>query len=446
MTPAPSHDIPDPTPKESPTSAGTTAARQSLPLDDKNISRFNLICRLCALVWLLVLVPVSQLGRAAPVDFGQFYLAGQVARLGLWDSLYPAPAPNGLYNAGWPEASTMRPAYARLAQEHGVGDTFRFIRPPPVALVLIPLGYLDFKTASWVWLMIMAGFAWAVAVQAGQIFEVLAGRPTRWAGAVTLMIGLWPRMIASIRWGNISPLLALLIGITVLGLLRHRDARAAGAIVVGALANYTTVMFLPLVLAMRRWRVLAWMAAWGILGLAVSVPIMGTGPFTVFLRDISPTLSVSPYVIGSQSLHGLLYRLTGQAPLAPGLLMGLRLARWAALGVVLGVIATRPVDRWREPVNVFAASAALVSWLLVFGAIFWHHYSVYLCPFWPWLVWEAMRSPARRPWAVTALALVWVPWATILRTGANSPFDSYILLSTSLILILAIWRLLARPR
>ncbi|MBX6316519.1 MAG: DUF2029 domain-containing protein, partial [Isosphaeraceae bacterium] len=407
--------------------------------DPGSIRRFNLGCRLFALLWLLVLVPVCQLGRKAPIDFGQFYLGGQVARLGAWEDLYPQALPGSLYHPGFPQGSTMRPLYARLAAEHGVGDTFRYFQPPPFALALVPLGYLDFPTASWAWLMLMAVLAWGVAVQAGRFFAVLADRPTRGVGALTLLVGCWPRMIASVRWGNISPLVTLLIGAAVLGLLHRRDGRAAAAIVLGAIAKYATLVFLPLVVAMRRWRVIGGMLLGGGAILAVSLAIMGTGPYIVFLNEVAPTLGRPAYVMGNQSPYGLIYRATGQAPLPPAVLAGLRAAQLMTLAVVLGLIFTRPATRWRDPAEVVAAALALLGWLLVFSPIFWHHYSVYLGPFWAWAVWEALRWPSRRPWVVAALVLVWVPWSALFRM--EGLLDSYIFLSTLLMLGLALARL-----
>src|SRR5579863_2676628 len=116
--------------------------------------------RRCAIFGLLFLL-ITQYGKllyydarhlTTYEDFPQYYMGGLIARVGAWDSLYPIPIPNSPINAGFAEGSIMRPQYRDLAFSHGLDEgAVRFIQPPPVALLLIPLSWLPVHTSFYLW-------------------------------------------------------------------------------------------------------------------------------------------------------------------------------------------------------------------------------------------------------------------------------------------------------
>jgi hypothetical protein len=135
-------------------------------------------------------------------DFTGLYMGGVVAREGAWADLYPIPVPDAVRPPGAPDASSMRPGYARLAAERGVPDWIRFIHTPPVAVALSPLALLSLRTAHLVWPLLSVAFAIVIAWQAGAVFARLADRPTILRGAIVLLVAVSPTMYQACRMGS----------------------------------------------------------------------------------------------------------------------------------------------------------------------------------------------------------------------------------------------------
>ena len=402
--------------------------------------RFTVGCRIAALVWLVGVVTINFLRRPTFQDFPQYYMAGVIAVEGAWEALYPVPNPGSTNNPGWIADSTMRPRYAQLAAERSVGDTYRFIQPPPNALLYAPLGLMPYRPAQWVWIGAMTLCTFGVAYQAGRLFETCVGRPTGFAGLVTLFVACSPLAYWTIRVGNVSPLVGLCVGGVALGLIRRRDALAGAGGVIGTLTKYAPAVLVPLVIAMRRWRTLAWAVVFTIVVIVVSLAVMGTGPFAVFFDEVWPTLSRSSPGKGNQSIEGFLLRATDAAQLAPPLRWVLRIARVASIAGVLYIVLRRPLSYWNDPVNVSAGAAALLLWLLTFSPIFWEHYAIYAAPLWGWLLWEAWR---RWRWFVILMPLVllhWLPLPVLSIHPLPEPIGSSMLFSSLLLLWFAVSR------
>src|SRR5206468_4904657 len=126
--------------------------------------------------------------------------------------LYPIPKPTSVNNAGLKEDSDMRPRYAELAEKRCVGDQLRFIQPPPVALMLWPMGYLSFGKAFVAWLGLLALCGWLLGYVAGQVYREMFGRETRVSGAMMLLVACSPLMMHAIVVANMTIIVALLLG------------------------------------------------------------------------------------------------------------------------------------------------------------------------------------------------------------------------------------------
>ena len=403
-------------------------------------AQFNHLCAGLAALWLLAAVPASLRNSSMwEGDFPQFYMGGVMARLHAWDSLYPIPDPASHNNAGMPDDSNMRPRYAQEAMTRGVGDRLRFIQPPPVALLLMPLGYLGYHRAFELWTLMLGACGWGVALLAGKLHDILRGETTKTSGLVVLLVACSPLMLHAIRVANMTVGVALLIGISIIEMVRRKPAISALAIVLGMVTKYITLALLPLVFVTRRWKLLAWSAVFGSLLGAASFSVMTAEPFKTYQREIAPTLTRTHDFATNQSIPAFLGRVLHQKDLS-------RRIRWTVLAIeaitlaaLLWLLLRKPPAYWEEPAHVFAAAMALLTFMLIFSPVFWEHYPVYLCPLWGWLVYEGRRSWGFTIGAVIAIGLTYVPWTALM--DLREPLNTHILPSALLMMGLAVWRL-----
>ena len=95
----------------------------------------------------------------------------------------------------------------------------------------------------------------------------------------------------------------------------------------------------------------------------------------------------------NQGLYGLLLRISGRGATLPHAVeIAFRAAQIVALIALLILIFRQRRALSQNRAALFAASAAIVSWLLIFSPIFWEHYLAYLAPFWGW------KKMPRRAW------------------------------------------------
>jgi hypothetical protein len=424
-----------------------------IPAAQRHTHRFNQICSIVGLLWLLTAVLWSDRHWSTwQGDFAQFYMGGVMARHGEWNSLYPIPLPGSSNNPGQVEDSTMTPRYAQIAAEVGVGDRLRFIQPPPFALILTPLAWFKYKRAYKIWLLLLIGCTWIISRQSGRIYEMILGRPSRWAGGLSLILMLSPLALASVRGVNMSAMIGACLGAAVIGLMSGQSARPAAAIVFAGLAKYASLPLVPVMVAMHRWKPLAVSAVLGIVIILISLAVMTVTPFDIYLQQIAPTLARPHTNEGNQSLPAFLIRVTHHIPLAPGWSAAVFATRWASFIGLIFLLFCRPVDYWRNPAHICAAAVTMMTWMLIFSPIFWPEYHLYLCPFWGWLLWEAKQSRVRLALVLVAVMLTIVPTPMLAPavTPRNwdltlpEPYNTHMLLAAILMLALAIWRLTCR--
>jgi hypothetical protein len=350
-------------------------------------------------------------------------MGGVIARTGAWPSLYPIPHPDSPYNPGLKDDSDRRPAYAVLSDDLGVGDDPRFIQPPPDALLFAPLALLSYHKAFWVWVIISCACAWGIAVLAGRFYELADGQPSRGPGAVTLLVAFSFITYNTLRALNMEAPIALLLALATLELLRRDSVNGACSLVLGALLKYAAIVLLPLAIALRRWRTLAWAALLLLAVVGISRWKMGSDPFLQYAK-IFPLLSRAYEDPPNQSVVGLLMRLTGRVPLAAKWARGEQLVAAVAFGSLCVLI----FHRFRRPATapaVFAAGASLIGWILIFNPLVWNKYHLFLCPFWGWLIWEARQSRWRTAVVSLAIAGIALPWQFL--GDLREPFNSHML-------------------
>jgi alpha-1,2-mannosyltransferase len=370
------------------------------------MTRFNRICFTIALFWLSITVPAGLILRPTIPDFSQFYTGGTLVSLGKWNALYPTPWRGSLDNAGL--HSNGKNDWVLMSARRGAPDYTHFILPPPSALIFVPLSFLTYVQAFWLWTLLLSASVLGVAWISAELLREILGKSSRWEGALMLLIVLSPMTARSIRIANVTPFIALCIAILLRALLRDETYRGGLALVMGILFKYATLVLAPLLLITRRWRLIAWGVALGEVILAITVLIAGTRPFYEYVRIIMPTLSRPSAYLGNQTLAGMLARAYGR-PLTPFLAEILSNLRIAALTcVVFALVRLRP-PKAQTPVNMLAAAALLISWLLIFSPVAWEHWALFLCPAWGWVLWEAMQPGWRRICAVTSLVLMYFP-------------------------------------
>jgi hypothetical protein len=402
-----------------------------------------------ATLWLALSVPLGLLLRPTIHDFGQFYVGGLLVRHGDWTSLYPIPARRSLDNAGMRTHSFAKPGWLSFSASRQVPDYTHFILPPPSALIFVPFSYLTYRQAFWAWMLLSTCSLLGVAVLSARIHRIISGDPSRWEGVLLLLIVLSPMSARAIRIGNVSTQIALMIAATFLALLRAEPKRTAGAMLAGALLKYATWVMGPVLLAMRRWSTIAWLALFTAGTVGLTLHFSGVDPFIEFGKVILPTLSRPSAYAGNQSLPGMLARLYGR-PLPLGVSTLLDMTRVLTLGIIALLLARLKPAHFRQPVTVIASSALLLSWLLVFSPIAWEHWPVMLCPAWGWLLWEWRQKTDLRWCAPTALVLMYFPAGIFQVRGIAAyplrlpePFNSFQLGGMALVALVALARLAA---
>jgi hypothetical protein len=370
------------------------------------MTRFNRICFTIMLFWLSITIPAGLVLRPTVPDFSQFYTGGTLVRLGKWNALYPTPWRGSLDNAGL--HSNAKHDWVTISAKKGVPNYTHFILPPPSALLFVPLSFLSYVQAFWVWTFMLTASIIAVASISAELLREILGRSSRWEGVLMLLIAFSPMTARAIRISNVTPFIALAIAITLRALLRDQPVRGAMAIVLGILLKYATLILAPLLILTKRWRLVGWSIAFMEFIFGVTLMIAGTKPFYEYGRIIMPTLARPSAYLGNQTLPGLLARIFGR-PLPTPISDGLGNIRIAALTSVAFALLRLRSPEARTPVNLLAASAMLISWLLVFSPIAWEHWAVFLCPVWGWLIWEAIQPGWRRFLAIVSLALMYFP-------------------------------------
>lgn len=402
--------------------------------------QFNRACAILAALWLMAATPVSlRLWPSGEGDFPQFYMGGVMARLHAWDSLYPIPSPGSHNNAGMETDSAMRPRYAAEAEKRGVGDRLRFIQPPPVTLLLMPMGYLNYHRAFELWTLMLVICAWGVAWLAGKFHEILHGTLTKASGLLMLFVACSPLMLHAICVANMTVPVALLTGIAILQLVRRKDPSAALAIVLGIVTKYVTIALLPLAFVMRRWNLLIESLLFAsLLGIG-TLAVMKAEPFEIYQHEIAPTLTRAHDITTNQSITAFLLRATHREVLPKSIQLAVLGVEGITLICLLWLLLRQSPERWKQPANVFAAAMALLTFLLIFSPIFWEHYPVYLCPLWGWLLWEARHSRGMAIGALLAVGLTYIPFTAWL--DLREPYNTHILPSAIIMFGLAVFKL-----
>ena len=350
------------------------------------------------------------------------------------------PIAGAIYNAGYWSASTEKPKAVILAKSLGIDPiTSHFMQPPPMALLLAPLGWVETAAHGYlVWLLLSAVAVWSAAILSGRIYERCAGKRSWWTGGLLLLIAFVPTTSHAIYVANVSAFMAASIGLAMLSLDPNAPLPATGAaaIVFSTMVKYSGLLFLPIAIRMRVWRTLIWTALLTVAWTGATLLVMGIGPFREYFSAIVPTLGRPHDYADNVSLAGVMLRLLNRQPPLPaavtvltaifqfGIFIGILLLLWAQDSAMT-------ID------SIAAATAALVAWLLFFSPITWTHYLVYLYPIWGWMIWNGRRSKLHSIVTIVAIGIVVVSLSTEPPTRLD-PYGVRYLLSLSLTFALGV--------
>jgi hypothetical protein len=420
--------------------------------DPNDAKRFNRICRLIALAWLVIVLPISFIRSPSYQDFAALYTGGLVTRLGAWNVLYPTRIGDSRYYIGEAGQDQEKPGLARITDPRGMKEWCAFLNPPWQAPPLLPLGWMSFQQAHWTVVVLNVFCMWGVAWAAGRSYELCLGRSSRAAGLITLLTACSMLAYRAIRVGNLSPPVAFCIAVVVWDLLGRLDSSGflgGFAAAWGALGKLATAALFPLAIVMRRWRIVGWALALFALDILITWRLAGAAIFHEFFTVIAPSLARSSINPGNKSLQGLLLRVTNQTPLSPAISIPFHLLQWSSLALILWLMLRHRREQrqlfWSARSHVFAAATALIAWLLIFSPLCWEHYFLYLCPFWGWLIWEGSLGRARMIAVVAAIAMNWFPLPVLRWLHIPEPFNSYMLFGLIIMFVIALVRL-STPR
>jgi hypothetical protein len=407
-------------------------------------------------IWLAAVLPFLALhhGGVKPFftpgagfpDFPQYYIGGSLALAGDFASLYAQPGDGATGNIGDPSVSIPKPGYTRLAQEKGVEDNMRYNLPPPSAFLFTPLALFPYPAARWIWIGLLGLLIW--------IDCLLAARAAETCGAGANTVSLWwfvmafsPLVTNVIRIGNSTPFLTAALALAAAGIYQKKTTVSVASCILAGLLKGTSIVFAPLLLALKRWKIILTGAAASLLICAASLAITGVDVFREFITVVLPSTRIVITNEFNCSLYACLYRMFGDAALHGPLASGVRLTG-AGLGLLLCLLIWKRRDRLGRDFGLFnAAVTGLIGLYIIFSPYTWLHYALCLFPFLPAL-WTSLEKTAPRILLAVSFAGIWLPPGLRIckRLGTlPEPLASHLLLGEIGITALAFY-LLIRPQ
>lgn len=376
-------------------------------------------------LWLLVVFPslnwICPLRLHKPsnvCDFQQYYAGATVVKNGLWDSLYPIAKPevynnpptfepkyqtflfdaekmgrNPLYYPAInvPEASNYAPKLLALCPEL---LKWRFINPPPLALLLWPLSLFDYETAAHrIFPTVSMAALFGLSICAAGIYRLLRGRESYSEGLVLFAV-VWFSFrgrTCVLSDGNVTPILGFLIAFATYAWMRGWQIGVGMAMIPLLLFKTIGLTWCPLLFLRRvQWRTLFVLAGLSVFLNGLTLYLGGAGVYRQFFTEVVPWLNV-PTGVG---ITAEVFRDFGFYPgtfyrLATLVLCGLLYwGYWRGLGI-------EEVIYRRAAIAATMAGTMAVFCLLNFS-IWLHYFPSYLYfPFLGWLLWEGYQATGK---------------------------------------------------
>ena len=316
---------------------------QPLSLRLENVIRFIAVSFVIALV---VGVAFFQFSSASTSDFTQFYSAGQMVRQGLGSSLY--------------DIRKQAEIQSRFAQV----QVF-YNHPPFETLIFLPFTYVPYSTAFRLWtiasllLLIIAAYIIQTATGLTTVISLLLHMRVDLGLVIALFVTFAP-VTTCLFLGQDSVLMLVVYSAVFVLLNRGRDFRAGCVLACGLLKFHLILPFALILLLRRKWSALKGLSLVGLLLVAISVGISGTGALVayprllLFDRTYQSIGGFAPEFM--PNLRGLLFLVSG------GRLAGLPLGLLLTVGspVVLWYAASK----WRDDQLPISFASSVLATLL----------------------------------------------------------------------------------
>ena len=302
----------------------------------------------------IALLCIRSTGRATPFgDFDKaYYAAGRVV-LSEPARLYECPNPDGLC----------------------------FVNVPIVAVLFAPFAALP-KIAGYV-LFTVIGAAALVVMVAGLF--VLTGARGWHRYAIVAMLLLNGPLYYSIRLGNTTHMVLMMIVLAFIGLSYGRNGRAGALLAIAALIKPPLVIWLPYFVVRREWRAALTMGLTIALAVAASLLWFGPGLHAIWLEQFVTGPSSKPMgAYNVQSVSGFLVRLTTSGTLVSWFPVeigaGFRAVQIVLSALVVGVAVAAGIaaGRPRSTAERLREYSIVLIVMLALSPISWTHYYCFL--------------------------------------------------------------------
>lgn len=261
--------------------------------------------------------------------------------------------------------------------------------PPLMALLFLPLGFLSYKAAFFLWLAVEAGCLVAFLLLLRNWFGKELSAP-RAALALTYIVS-WSPFQVEMRWGQFNLLLLLLLTGALILMRGGRD-RGGGAVLGLALAMKMMGWPILIYLALRRrWQSVTVAIAVVAASNMIAVALLGLGWAETYYRKIGPSVAAlcqsdksnySTWTFGRRLFLGA--NLYGGAHAAP-IYESQTLARVAWLGIPALVLLIGLVIALRMKDRALAFGLLAVVSLLISPVLWSHYFLLILLPLTLWL-------------------------------------------------------------
>jgi hypothetical protein len=264
-------------------------------------------------------------------DFVQYYIGAEVVRHGLWDALYPNPKVDVYANpphftpifktflfdpstingnpafypaVNLPEASDVSPKLIACIPQ--AATTWRYIYPPPSALLLWPLSFASFDCAGGrLWPVLCLWSYFILSFYASRIHRMLRQSPSYTEGVIILACLIFTyRGRTDLSSGNITPILSALIAFSVYALMQKRLFAFSCALIPIFLFKMLGSTWLPLLILKRMyWRAPLYLAIITLFLNGMVIGLAGVGVYEKFFSLSSKIIVPAGFGIVPSLLH-----------------------------------------------------------------------------------------------------------------------------------------------
>lgn len=408
--------------------------KQTVNLNSKFIfskmpsTKFNRVALIISILWLVLIYPLihwfcwdmlPERYRLGGGDFGQYYAGAVAAKHGLWNQLYPTPKKTIYDNIpdfqpefkipfitldtqtlknNWSYfGSLASPLNSDVSQDilnisPRLQSDWHFIYPPPLAVLLYPLGFIDYKTASNVWFMIMTISLFGIGYFATLIYRKLNHENSYAEGCILLspviITLLGNNASTTLDLGNSTPILGFLITFVSYAWITNRQAAIAFGMIPLLLLKGVGLSWCPLLLIKPiKWRTIITLTLLTLIINGIAINYGGLSPYKIFFTEIIPKSNIA---LGN-GLQGLLLSFFGVN------------IKWLFSVFSLFLSAIIYWGLWRQSVThnsllpnemIIASISGTMCIFFLCNPVVWpHYYMIYIfLPFSGWILMERRQA------------------------------------------------------